>query len=315
MTIARASHSLPLAAAAVSASPQWVHLMPTGTFRPRDHRGPWTVADAGAVVAASAAHANGQPLVVDYEHQAEKADSKSGPVPAAGWVMRMEARDTGIWGLIEWTEAAAALIGRREYRFISPVFTYDKSNGEVGAIIRAGLTNTPALTLTALARESFDMEMDADMLAALRAALGLADDADWQLILQTAERLRKEAGAPSPDRFAPIETLSAVTAELNRLRRGVAVEHATAIVGTAIENGKMPPALRDWATELCQHNKPAFDAFIDKTGGGFLYLKTEMVPSKLPAELAATSTTIETQIASHLGLSTEDMARNRKARA
>ncbi|HHR5829697.1 TPA: phage protease, partial [Providencia alcalifaciens] len=45
---------------------------------------------------------------------------------------------------VEWTDAAAAAITAKAYRFISPVFNYDK-NGHVTVLFHAALTNTPAV--------------------------------------------------------------------------------------------------------------------------------------------------------------------------
>jgi hypothetical protein len=72
------------------------------------------------------------------------------PAPAAGWMKQFQARTNGLWALVAWTTNARALLDKREYRFISPVFAYTPA-GEVLQILRAGLTNSPALELTALA--------------------------------------------------------------------------------------------------------------------------------------------------------------------
>ena len=68
-----------------------------------------------------------------------------GTAKAAGWIKAMELRDDGIWGQIEWTESGAAAVAGKEYRYLSPVFTFDKS-GQVKRLLRASLINNPALT-------------------------------------------------------------------------------------------------------------------------------------------------------------------------
>ncbi len=45
---------------------------------------------------------------------------------------------------VEWTDNAAAMIAAGEYKFISPVFAYNK-RGEVLELLHAALTNTLAL--------------------------------------------------------------------------------------------------------------------------------------------------------------------------
>lgn len=311
MRIARAATSTPLTALPAGSAEQWVHLMPAGTFRPRDGRGPWTVENAAGVVAASERHANGAPILVDYEHQAEAAMASKGPVPAAGWINRLEAREDGIWGLVEWTAAAAGLIDRREYRFISPVFAFEQQTGRVQAILRAGLTNTPALTLTALASESPNMNETEKLLAELREALGLEETADSSALVEAVRQLKAGAKPPA-DKYVPIEALKAVTSELNRVKQGVAVEQAKSIVKGAVAAGKLPPALEGWGIELCQVNAPAFEAFIGETGRGFGALFAGIVSGSTPSAAASGLTPLEQAIASQLGLSAADFTRNRK---
>src|SRR3546814_1790477 len=76
-----------------------------------------------------------------------------GRAPASGWIKELQKRDDGIYGRIEWTAAARQALAAGEYRYISPVFNHDKIGGRVRAILRAGLTNTPALELAAVASE------------------------------------------------------------------------------------------------------------------------------------------------------------------
>lgn len=310
MRIARAATSSALATPPAGSAEQWVHLMPAGKFEPRDGRGPWIVDDAGAVIMASERHARGAPLLVDYEHQAEAAAASKGPVPAAGWINRLEARPDGIWGLIEWTAAAAELIGRREYRFISPVFTFDQATGQVQAILRAGLTNTPALTLTALAKESDPMDDMEMLLAELRDALGLDSSADKSAVISAIGQLKNGTASPAPDKYVPIEALKAVTSELKRVQKGVLVEQATAMVAQAVATGKLPPALKEWGIELCQVNVPAFESFIGETGTAFASLYKPLIPAAPNGRADGGLTPVEQEIANQLGLRADAYARN-----
>jgi hypothetical protein len=50
-----------------------------------------------------------------------------GTAKAAGWIKELQVRDDGIFGRVEWTEAAAAAIKAGEYRYLSPVFFHDQS--------------------------------------------------------------------------------------------------------------------------------------------------------------------------------------------
>ncbi len=90
------------------------------------------------------------PMVVDYEHASEHRAPQGLDAPAAGWIDRLEIRNGAIWGHVEWTAQARQRIESREYRFISPVFTFEKTNNRIWALQSAALTNQPNLNLTAL---------------------------------------------------------------------------------------------------------------------------------------------------------------------
>lgn len=131
-------------------APEWVQLMPLGVVqtRPHDARQPWRLTDAQAVVAAS--RALGQDLVIDYEHQTARTKQNGQPAPAAGWVTELAIRQDGIYGRVAWTAKARELINEGAYRFLSPVFSYDKATREVARIEMAALTNDPALVMRGL---------------------------------------------------------------------------------------------------------------------------------------------------------------------
>ena len=119
--------------------PVWVKLIPVGTFKGMDGRGPYH-ADVKAVAASSQARL---PAPVDYVHQTQTAADKGQPAPAAGWIVAMEARADGVWGQVEWTPAGRRALANKEYRFLSPVFAHAKGSGEVLRLLGAGLVNNP----------------------------------------------------------------------------------------------------------------------------------------------------------------------------
>ena len=95
--------------------------------------------------------AHGTDLVIDYHHASMAVPPAR--APAAGWVSRMEMRNGGaeLWGRVLWTTEAAASIARREYRYLSPVFRFDRPDRLTGEpvplqIHSVALTNTPFLT-------------------------------------------------------------------------------------------------------------------------------------------------------------------------
>ena len=102
----------------------WVQLMPAGELKARDGRR-WRLGDAAAVVAASRELAGGADLVFDYEHQTDHAKENGREAPASGWIKELEVRGGDIWGRVEWTERALAMIKAREYRYVSPTFSHN----------------------------------------------------------------------------------------------------------------------------------------------------------------------------------------------
>jgi phage I-like protein len=151
--------------------PDWLHLLPAGLIRTVDGRGPFRVADAGALIKASMAAGK---LAVDECHSIDHAQVRGGSAPARGWITEMEARADGIWGRVDWSGVGRRIMEEREYRGTSPVIFADKG-GTILSIARASLTNTPNLRgLATLHSEEPSM----DFRAWLIEALGLAADAD-----------------------------------------------------------------------------------------------------------------------------------------
>ncbi|NDY57406.1 hypothetical protein G3N56_11705 [Desulfovibrio sulfodismutans] len=173
---ARAAHALDLGTS--RPVPEWVHLLPLGDIACRDGRGPYRLDDPQGVIAATTAHQRGVPLPIDYDHQLLYSEKNGRPAPAAGWITDLDVREDGIWGRVEWTEAAAARLAAREYRYLSPVYRYLKHDGTVTRIECAALTNIPNLELTALASQldndgGEDMDLN-QFLAMLAGLFGLS---------------------------------------------------------------------------------------------------------------------------------------------
>lgn len=89
---------------------------------------------------------------IDYDHAIEFAAGSGNAVPAAGWIKGIDDAPDGqgiLWGTVEWTERAAAMIAAREYKYISPVMQTMPNNktGEAQGwtLTSAALTNQPVL--------------------------------------------------------------------------------------------------------------------------------------------------------------------------
>ncbi len=94
---------------------------------------PILVDDAAMDEVVRAFDARGIDMVIDYEHQTEGGDyaSPDGKAPAAGWVKKLENRGPdGLWAHVEWTDSAREMLSKREYRYYSPVFSFQKRGGD-----------------------------------------------------------------------------------------------------------------------------------------------------------------------------------------
>lgn len=279
--------------------PEWVHLIPAGQFSGRDERGPYTLA-ADAVAQAFAGW--GADLSIDYEHQSMLAPENGQPAPAAGWIKALESRVDGLWGQVEWTAKAAAMIAAREYRYLSPVFDYDK-RGVVFRLLGAALTNNPNLYLTALnRREGFSsahsqqgdiVELN-ELLERLRYMLNLPTLATPEEVLAELDKLKallaqpetaamrqtlnlsataglgdllraahgRVGAAPDPAAYVPRGEFERVSHSLQQLQAAQDDERVDREVGAAMSAGKVAPASADWARDYCRRDAAGFALFV-----------------------------------------------------
>jgi len=310
----------------------WVHLIPAGTFTGVDGRGPYKLTDASAVMTATREKSGRSKIVIDYEHQSLNTKNNGHPAPAAGWIVGLEDRKDGIWGLVEWTERAAAHVANKEYRYISPVFAHSKE-GDVLSLHNAALTNIPNLDqLVALNRAEPSMENE-HVNAKLKAAaklLGLPDTASQAEILAKLNELSSVASElagltgepafsinsanPDPTRFVPIGDFERVVAEGNKLRQGITKKDAEEHVAAHVRNGKLLPFLKDWAVDLCMVNKGQFDGFISRVGPGFKDIATASHARAFPPDAdnrRGDLTSEELAICTNMGISPDDFSKAR----
>ena len=256
-----------------SAAPDWIQLLPAGpVITGRDGRA-WNLPDPQTLIAEFTAR--NQPLVVDWEHASEHRAPQGLDAPAAGWIDQMEARNGAVWGHVEWTAKAIQQLLNKEYRFLSPVFTYRKTDAAIVALTSAALTNQPNLNLTALNQEQPPMD-----LTVITTALGLAASMDIPGIAAAIAALqgdlataKNRAETPPLDKFIPRADYDAALqratnaeqqiAALNKERQATEI---TALVESALQAKKIIPATKDYYVAMCQTEGgiAAFKAFLDK---------------------------------------------------
>lgn len=249
---------------------QWVHLLPIGNVTPNDGRGPWHVVNADNVIDNSMAYAGARKIPIDYDHQIDNAPKNGQPAPAAGWITQLQSRNDGIWGLVEWTAKARSYIAAKEYRYLSPVFNHTR-DGEVIKLLRAALTNRPALELTALANSAQETQLPGtgDLLAQLRTLLGLVNDADFNAIHEAVRNLMGEPVNPQVE-LAQLSNLSALQQTLaateDALKKSEETVLAAQIDKTIIE-GRILPSHRDFTMRLSQIDSELFEQFTSFVSG------------------------------------------------
>ena len=150
-------YNLAMLAQNLSKASQEIRILPTGVFRANDGRPaglPGWRMDQAIASKLIADMANRDDLVIDFEHQTLHTQKNGQPAPAAGWFKRMVWREgQGLFAVdVKWTDKARAMLTAGEYRFFSPVFSFNAVTGAVERLFSAGLTNNPGLTgLTDLA--------------------------------------------------------------------------------------------------------------------------------------------------------------------
>ena len=320
--------------------PEWVDLIPVGeTIDARDGRS-WTLPDGEAVVAATRDRAGPTDLPIDYEHQAQR---DTGAAPAAGWIKEVRVEGASIRGRVEWTERAANMIRAREYRYLSPAFLFDAATKRVKALVGAGLVNSPAFDLPALARTEHEPNseidsMNEEQLKSLREALGLAADADATAILaavavaasgnaalaKVAEKvgLAKDASgddivaaahkAPEGGDFVPRAEYDRLAEKVNTLEADGAASTATAAVDAAVEAGKVSPATRDWALGYAKSDPDGFKAFVE-AAPAIVSPGPSRTGGRAPSDPDAALTDEELATCRAMGISPDDFKAARKA--
>jgi phage I-like protein len=135
-------------------------------------------------------------VVIDYEHQSVNALENGKEAPAAGWLSEFVSNEKGLFGVnAKWTERAQTMLKQDEYRYISPVFTYDLKTGEILKLHSIALTNTPAIDgMQPVALTQFSQEQGIPM--NFREILGLPPEATDEEVMEAIKALKKLASKP-----------------------------------------------------------------------------------------------------------------------
>ena len=297
--VLKSSHAVALPTPTSGNVPDWIQIFPSGAFSGRDGRGPY-VCDPSAVVARTREHNGPIDIPVDYDHQLEHATQNGQPAIAAGWITELAARPDGVWGRVDWTDKGKAHVAAREYRYVSPVYYYERGTGEILAIESVALTNVPNLTgLKALASRESGLNLPTgditmSFLKTMASVLGVTDAEPTEAAVEAAaRRVMSDASAmksamsvmaeaaksddKTPGGIAKAVQAVAARAEHPDVSRYVPVEtfnavnaelgqmkaaQSLALVEQGKAEGKISPALEGWAKEAAASDPEAFKKFL-----------------------------------------------------
>lgn len=239
---------------ALSSAGAAIQILPAGTFRANDGRpddvDAWQL-DATTAQELIAASSGAGKIVIDYEHQSLRAEQNGQPAPAAGWFKRMEWREgQGLFALdVEWTDKARQMIKSGEYRYLSPVISYDRETGAVTRLVSAALTNSPALEgmaeLTALSSQSAPERMKTD------SPEGVAE------LVRTSRELMEALKSKT-------EEVKETRSELVALRNQIDAEKLEALLEDALDEARLLPAHIEAARKLGRTDFAALKALLDR---------------------------------------------------
>lgn len=289
-----------------------VMVMPDGYFKSHDGRpfdvpaNAWLLDQAAFELLKSTASTRTNDYHFDYEHQTLHAEANGKPAPASGWFNPSDLEyvpGEGLYALnVRWTPSARAHLKNDEYRFISPVFHYDKQTGRPTKLRHFALTNDPAVDgmdkvavlktskthvnngdtpmnaaqkLLSLLGVTVDGDnvTDADYTKATTALAALKAKADEAGTLTTQLSNANDAVAAlkanSPNevnlaKYVPVETYNALHTEMVALKSSSATQSVEQEVNKAKQDGRIIASEVEYLTSLGnQQGVAALKAVLD----------------------------------------------------
>lgn len=277
--------------------PEWIKITPRGPFTARDGRrfdtAPETLVERFA--------ADGVAVPIDIDHATVKKALFGDNAPAVGWIEKLEARPDGTYGQVTWLDEGVRVLSARTHRYISPALKAD-DQGRAIWLHSAALVAAPAISMPAVASAN-PATSETPMLKAIAMALGLNAEADDASCLSAIGDLRQRIDPAVHQQT--LDTLTATTAELTRLKTAGRKEKIDALLEGALKDKKISPAQRDTYEALCATDDgfAQVTKLIETLGAG-------LAPSGLDDKKApGTITTLsaeDREVMKMLGISEED---------
>lgn len=321
-----------------------VQLMPAGEFRAADGRpqpwGSWKLTPEIAARLVAEANARPNKYVIDYEHQTQLAETNGQPAPAAGWFKSLEFRPgAGLYAPgVDWTARAKGYLAGDEYKYISPVFAFDKKTGEVQRIVSVALTNDPGLhgmdevTLAALTARFNQVSQPADdqpsqetpmnpVLLAMLKALGLLESATETEAVSaivalkaksesvdqlTTQIVTLKAAPPDAAKYVPVEKMAELNTEIVALKAEKTTREVDEVINQAKALGKVTPSLEAEFRAIGRGDIAQLKRMLDATPGNPALAGQQQSQQKGERkDDAAALTDAELAICKNMGLTAE----------
>lgn len=211
--------------------------------------------------------ADGRPLAIDYEHaHIPRTGAPPSEKRAAGW-FRPEVRDGELWATdVDWTPRGREAVESKEFRFTS-LWGDGERDGERVRLVRlrnVALTNTPAVigSVPLVQSEGPGDGTMPEAKSTVVVALGCSDEADavakvhgltlvmGEVEAVTGKVVASEAVGALRALKLKADRADALGVELSELKARGEAEKREALIVRLSEDGKLPPALHDWARAL-----------------------------------------------------------------
>ena len=285
--------------------PEIIRILPIGEVKSR--KGDFIVDDESVELIKLYFSERKVDLVIDYEHQS--LDNTQ--APAAGWITEIGSEDGAVTAKVKWTDKAGEYLRNREYRYLSPVVLVRKSDRKAVAVQSVALTNTPAIdgmfpVVNSLTGDDDNEEPKKE----LRVLLGLDENATEEDVKKKIAEIKENAEKQAEEKPIPVansvvlsllgldekaKTEDVVTAvmsfnshkadeEKEELKKKLEEREAGDLVQTALKDGKISAAQKEWAMSYALSDKEGFKNFLDKAPGVVPMGRTETVQTEAKTE-------------------------------
>ena len=149
------------------------------------------------------------------------------------------------------------------------------------------------------ARAEFDEQKKE--IKSIRDALGLDDKADQDAVLEAASRKIKKGEEVDPKEHVPMEMYQELCSRFEKLNSSISEDKAEAAVTTAMKEGKIAPAQKEWALSFASKDLSGFGEFL-KNQPVVIAAGEEEKTGKTP-KTGAEITAAQRDVCNQLGLS------------